>query len=54
LCLKIGSTCIKGEYAGLVSVGVLEKLLLAVRVLGVELAVLTSDVLVLWLVHSIS
>ena len=39
---------------GLASVGVLGKLLLTVRVLGVKLAVLVSNVLVFRLVHSIS
>jgi hypothetical protein len=39
---------------GLASVGIIEKLLLAVRVLGVELTVLASNVLVLQLVHSIN
>jgi hypothetical protein len=39
---------------GLASVGVLGKLLLTVRVLGVKLAVLVSNVLVLWLVHSVN
>jgi hypothetical protein len=35
-------------------VGVLGKLLLLVRFLDVELAVLVSGVLVLWLVHSVN
>lgn len=39
---------------GLASVGVLGKLLLTVRVLGVKLAVLVSNVLVFRLVHSVS
>jgi hypothetical protein len=39
---------------GLASVDVLEKLPLVVLILGVELAVLASDVLVLGLVHSVS
>jgi hypothetical protein len=37
-----------------IGVGVLGKLLLAVRFLGVELAVLASDVLILRFVHSVS
>lgn len=39
---------------GLASVGVLGKLLLTVRVLGVKLAVLVSNVLVFRLVHSVN
>jgi len=42
------------ESVGLASVGVLGKLLLTVRVLGVELTVLISNVFVLRLVHSVS
>jgi hypothetical protein len=42
------------ESVGLASVGVLGKLLLTVRVLGVKLAVLVSNVLVFRLVHSVS
>jgi len=39
---------------GLASVGVLGKILLTVRVLGVKLAVLVSNVLVFRLVHSVN
>jgi hypothetical protein len=35
------------EYVGFVSIGILGKLLLTIWVLGVELTVLVSDVLVL-------
>ena len=42
------------ESVGLASVGILGKLLLTVRVLGVEVAVLVSNVRVLRLVHSVS
>ena len=42
------------ESVGLASVGVLGKLLLTVRVLGVKLVVLVSNVLVFRLVHFVS